>query len=1240
MPSQYASTTGTIILNGEGREAVQSRLLLWVRDGLSPLPRHEREGEDREQPEQPEQPGALLFKHTLPERIDDYKDQELSNRQADDADHGGLPVYSTAQGVDRGVSERQNGDIDFNNTVLDPAHDRQDYLLPGQLDGGNNHEDVLENSAARSADHQPLEQHDSLASEREVLVQSDGEQQGPSFQRLDTAGAGDGEHGELSKPPLGGMDYEGAFSDPVARDEDHELELLGALVDDYVPSDRADDGGGPSQRADGAEYEDTVGNGKHSELSRQPVDGEDNESAFSDYESAFSDPEARDEARELELPGVLAEEYAPSDRAADSGDQGPSPRRADGADYDALMFDSVREREHGELSRQPVDGVDYESVFVGPVARGEDHEPEQPGTPPGEYVQSDRADGGGDQGSFPWRVDGTDYEALMFDSVGDSEHGELSRQPVDGVDYESTFVDPVAHGEDHESEQPGTPAGEYVSSDRADGGGDQGSFPWRVDGTDYEALMFDPVGDSEHGELSRQPVDGVDYESAFMDPAARGEGNELFEQPGALTFHASSVLSNDREEHRLSGQRATGVHYENMFSDPLPQGGAQKAFDPYESSYFSSPGAGEDYDMSATSGSQPDHGTAVADITPGSEASGQPGWWRDHDDMTGKHSPSGPVVKAAEDRATSGHFADRADPEYVSMLETHATQGGQEVFQLRSDHGDSESVSLDSAGDEWEHKPSRWFGGGTEHYDAAVHTAVDGKEDQSSEPIVSLLAIPHIEHAISPSSGTVGKPLFRSSRSAGLDEYPHLSVICRCGLRGVHHTSSVDLDMVKCSLCSCWSHVACQRNGRASMLRSTDEFVCDSCTGDGLLPARESASSQRTKAHAFSHRKSIRNNVSHLPMANRLLAGKGALARYGKFWYPVRLLQFQDKPVRSWRVAWWRHCLFPDHIGRPSSDAPVREMDLVDELWNDRTARRSIRLGKWKLACRLQEEDSLADPMSYPFSPEIDQALSPHIDVLTTLVHDSEPDPDAQYPEIPALDAVRIAKSKARESAALKAGVIADRGNATVADFGRIINWVYTQIPGAKDTMHTWLGRVPTAHAVTLLILSRYRSEFTRHPIFALKVTDSEKDQYLLRQAWMRQLLDVNEEGMICDVDQECLCSFEQRLFAWSPDASASCHEQWGLDAGDHQEKWFPYQGLPPEWGGPGTDGNDSDFTKGSNYSSGEEDPEIAASKKKVIVRPRPRRLAASGRVNSLVITPETRSEQVYHQEGGFKDTK
>ncbi|TFY55731.1 hypothetical protein EVJ58_g8060, partial [Rhodofomes roseus] len=171
-----------------------------------------------------------------------------------------------------------------------------------------------------------------------------------------------------------------------------------------------------------------------------------------------------------------------------------------------------------------------------------------------------------------------------------------------------------------------------------------------------------------------------------------------FEQPGALTFHASSVLSNDREEHRLSGQRATGVHYENMFSDPLPQGGAQKAFDPYESSYFSSPGAGEDYDMSATSGSQPDHGTAVADITPGSEASGQPGWWRDHDDMTGKHSPSGPVVNAAEDRATSGHFADRADPEYVSMLETHATQGGQEVFQLRSDHGDSESVSLDSAG--------------------------------------------------------------------------------------------------------------------------------------------------------------------------------------------------------------------------------------------------------------------------------------------------------------------------------------------------------------------------------------------------------------------------------------------------------------------------------------------------------------------------------------------------------------
>jgi hypothetical protein len=37
-------------------------------------------------------------------------------------------------------------------------------------------------------------------------------------------------------------------------------------------------------------------------------------------------------------------------------------------------------------------------------------------------------------------------------------------------------------------------------------------------------------------------------------------------------------------------------------------------------------------------------------------------------------------------------------------------------------------------------------------------------------------------------------------------------------------------------------------------------------------------------------------------------------------------------------------------------------------------------------------------------------------------------------------------------------------------------------------------------------------------------------------------------------------------MFEVSKQASCAGYYQWGLDVGDHQEKWFPYTNVPDSW--------------------------------------------------------------------------
>ena len=54
---------------------------------------------------------------------------------------------------------------------------------------------------------------------------------------------------------------------------------------------------------------------------------------------------------------------------------------------------------------------------------------------------------------------------------------------------------------------------------------------------------------------------------------------------------------------------------------------------------------------------------------------------------------------------------------------------------------------------------------------------------------------------------------------------------CRCGMTGdgnvVYHQE--DGEVVQCEECRDWSHIACQRDGRASNIPKNKPFFCDTC---------------------------------------------------------------------------------------------------------------------------------------------------------------------------------------------------------------------------------------------------------------------------------------------------------------------------------------------------------------------------------------------------------------------------
>ncbi|KAF8075742.1 hypothetical protein FPV67DRAFT_1648897 [Lyophyllum atratum] len=404
------------------------------------------------------------------------------------------------------------------------------------------------------------------------------------------------------------------------------------------------------------------------------------------------------------------------------------------------------------------------------------------------------------------------------------------------------------------------------------------------------------------------------------------------------------------------------------------------------------------------------------------------------------------------------------------------------------------------------------------------------------------------------------------------------SLNCRCGLVGDGNIlyQKIEGEAVQCADCQDWSHMACQKDGRASDLKDKEPFRCDLC----LRVPTYARKSQRKEMES-------RTKMGR-PLKERLRSGRGALARHGDYWYPVRLIQL-EKDSKSWRVRWWRENIFELEGIVPDSFTVVRLEDLVDSLWLDHNERRKIRLGKWKHACDIETvEDILADPASIPYTKEVDAVLSPSTEVLKALLEA----PDGSPAKIPARDWLKHTKQNPKTS------IVPHVAGLSVLERARAANWFEKHISLHKKRRIEWVGRLPIAHAYTVFIASQLKLD----PKYRGLDEDS-----LLEQAWKMQLTGASLSVWTdVDVDKGCLYRLEEEMFERSARAGKAGNYQWGLDAGDHQDCWDPYAGLPEQWTPGDRDGSETELQCGSQFITIMKPPPPAVETKP---RPRPRPL-------------------------------
>ncbi|KAK1221302.1 hypothetical protein PQX77_015894 [Marasmius sp. AFHP31] len=372
---------------------------------------------------------------------------------------------------------------------------------------------------------------------------------------------------------------------------------------------------------------------------------------------------------------------------------------------------------------------------------------------------------------------------------------------------------------------------------------------------------------------------------------------------------------------------------------------------------------------------------------------------------------------------------------------------------------------------------------------------------------------------------------------------------CRCGEGQDGNYHPIRQDAIECDECGKYSHLACQTYFDPS-ISVTSEFICQKCR-DGSYTMIKPSQTRIIKAEL-----ELRSNVKQ-----RLRCGLSVLVKDGRYWYVARLI-FKEMKSR-WIIKWW----YGNQVGEGAKHIPgtyetVSATRIVDSLYGDVEGRRAIRLGRWttvpetiedKEAAHQALRDIVEDPKkSIPYTPQVHEALVPHQDRLTRLIHKQSELDLGDFPTI-------------RYARQYHFNVVPFTGGLDLETQSQIVNWVHHNIPDIQQRVPLWTVDGTLQDALMLWIEHRDRAELEALP--KCPEAGSQRDRYIREQAWRRLTKSTSGRDMELlkkeehvDVDLESLLPLELRMFDRSREAGHAGNCQWGLDIGINQDNWWPYR--------------------------------------------------------------------------------
>ncbi|KAF9459978.1 hypothetical protein BDZ94DRAFT_1311935 [Collybia nuda] len=201
-------------------------------------------------------------------------------------------------------------------------------------------------------------------------------------------------------------------------------------------------------------------------------------------------------------------------------------------------------------------------------------------------------------------------------------------------------------------------------------------------------------------------------------------------------------------------------------------------------------------------------------------------------------------------------------------------------------------------------------------------------------------------------------------------------------------------------------------------------------------------------------------------------------------------------------------------------------------------------LGRWMHAYDMpSDEDTILDFQNVLYTPDIHTILLPHCPLLTSLLNFEPLDElDDEHCHVPAamhVHCLAMSKKPGKHSnmdKLMMGGAIPDAGDLTPLKRAQIQNWFFNLVPGAKADITRWIGRVPIAHAFTVVLASWKADklgnggETPTHPI-----AEAENRALLWKKAWEYQCK--THYILMVDVDLESLALLEERMFENSKQA-------------------------------------------------------------------------------------------------------